>query len=195
MGIEIIDLAALPKSEQALCITTIANWAKDAWSKYRPERKTLDDWKIQEPQLGKPPITLVAFDTNDRDNKRELVGVVMLNYNNLEGALDKNVYRLSSLYVEEKHRNKGISLKLINGLAHIAREHQAESIWLFTHEQEEFYKKLGWDFRKRQKMYNADAAILQGDIGVILDKLKTKLDASIKSESISTAQHFSFSMR
>lgn len=192
MGIEIFELAKLPKIDQAIYINIIATWAQEMGSKYRPERNKLDDWKMPEPQPDKIPITFVALD--DAGINRKIVGVVILNFNNLEGALFENAYRLSTLYVDKEYRRKGISLKLINALMCKAEQLQAKDVWLYTHEQQDFYINLGWEFQTKRQCYAAQASLLKGDVGKVLKLLETKMTALPGSEQSVPEQSISLKM-
>jgi len=193
MGVEIFELAKLPKHEQAIYINTIAIWAQEMGSKYHPERRKLEDWKIAEPQLDTIPITFVALD--NMGINRKIVGVVILNCNDLEGALLENAYRLSTLYVDKEYRRQGISLKLINALMCKVEQRQVKDVWLYTHEQQDFYIKLGWEFQMKRQCYAAEACLLKGDIGKILKILEAKIAALASSGQPLPEQSASVSLK
>mgnify|MGYP001438158230 CR=1 FL=1 len=92
----------------------------------------------------KIPITLVAKCNN------EIVGTISLIVNNID--LRQDIYPIiTSFFVKEGYRNKGIGKELLEKIINIARENFA-SIYLMT-SIEGFYEKLGFKYIETTPSY------------------------------------------
>jgi N-acetylglutamate synthase-like GNAT family acetyltransferase len=68
---------------------------------------------------------------------------------------------LASAYVAEPYRRQGIGSKLVLHAMKKAKEDNFEKLYLFTPDQENFYKKLGWTSIEKDIYHNHKIIIMQ----------------------------------
>lgn len=82
------------------------------------------------------PVTLVAHKAD------QPLGSVSLVRYQTSGTGDR--LWLSNLYVEASLRNRGLGQALVERACRYAKERGEQELWLFTDEQQAFYRKRGW---------------------------------------------------
>lgn len=122
----------------------LARWHYDEW------RELLPQWSYAEAladlqshtRRGCIPTTFVAVEGG------QLVGSVSLLTTDIENWQHLSPW-LASLFVIPAQRGKGVGSKLVARVIAEAKRLQAAKLYLFTAEQEDFYRKLNWSVHER----------------------------------------------
>lgn len=135
MPIEICNINNYPE-----LVTVVAKWYMSFWGERCPER-TQKQW---EAFIGrnsdKPPLTLIAIDTNK--NPAMPVGTASLKLAGM-GEYKPEKLWLSAVYVPPEYRGNNIATALIKEIIDIAAK-QDTDLYLFTRTNGRIYEKLGW---------------------------------------------------
>jgi len=65
------------------------------------------------------------------------------------------------LYVAEPHRKQGIGSKLVLHAMKEAKKENISKLYLFTPDQENFYKNLGWSTIEKENYHNHNVTIME----------------------------------
>ncbi len=140
-------------------IPTLANWSYNEWSNLHPER-TLSDVEqlmLERSNKEKIPLCLVAFE-NDK-----AIGMIALKTNDLGSRPNLSPW-LAGLYVDTKHRKKGVGKKLVFAIEDKAARLGVSKLFLYTPDSEEFYSKLNWVVRERTEWQGHSVSVMEKDI-------------------------------
>lgn len=104
------------------------------------------------------PVTLIA-----QKGEHALGSVSLVQYRSPAAPFRKSTggrVWLSNLYVREPLRGRGIGDALINQARAYARKHGVVTLWLFTDEWQDFYRKRGWREAGDAQLSGSNVAIL-----------------------------------
>jgi N-acetylglutamate synthase-like GNAT family acetyltransferase len=110
------------------------------WRDALPEDATVEHRVAklrQHMQKSQLPIALVAH------QKGEALGIAALRLNDLEGREDLSPW-LGGVFVLNCHRGQGVASVLCQAIKRLASGMKIESLYLFTHDQQRLYERLGW---------------------------------------------------
>jgi GNAT superfamily N-acetyltransferase len=116
-----------------------AAWIFDEWG-HLTQGLTLDKVETRFQKFlnrDSIPLTLVAIMNNLP------VGMASLMMEDLSSRPDLNPW-LASVYVTLEYRKQGIGSQLVQAVEDISRSLCVRKLYLFTHDQEKFYTRLGW---------------------------------------------------
>lgn len=144
-------------------VSDIAEWYMSFWGKKYPER-TKSDWQADIGRSSdKPPITLIAIDTNK--NPPVPVGTASLKLGGMD-KYDLSTAWLSALYVIPEYRGKNIASDLIGEIIKLAGK-RYEELYLFTRTDGRIYKKLGWGVMEFAEYQGGEVCVMKKSL---LDK-------------------------
>jgi len=101
------------------------------------------------------PTTIIAVEGND------VLGSAAIVKNDMRTRQELSPW-LAGLYVKEKYRRKGLGSKLVLEIEKLSRELSTQKLYLYTPDQEKFYKRLNWE--------NLEKAVYQGIEVTIMTK-------------------------
>ncbi|MFC1533163.1 GNAT family N-acetyltransferase [Thermodesulfobacteriota bacterium] len=131
---DIIDLIKIPEA-----VPLLAKWHHNQWSYLNPNsslEKRLEETKLFLCETFIPS-TYVAIEEN------EVLGSAAIVEHDMDTRLEYSPW-LASVFVNPKHRNKGVGSKLILHIMSSARKNDLSTLYLFTPDKKNFYKRLGW---------------------------------------------------
>jgi N-acetylglutamate synthase-like GNAT family acetyltransferase len=125
-------------------IPTLAHWHHAQWSYLRPEDTLERRTTRMKTRLGKKqiPTTFVAYETTE-DGTEIVIGSASLLAQDLDTRPELSPW-LASVYVAEEYRRRGIGSALVRRAVKEAAALGVETLYLFTPDREQFYKRLGW---------------------------------------------------
>lgn len=140
-------------------IPVVSDWFHSEWSHLNPERSKENVVNIIHSHLNKAflPIIFISIDNN------ELVGTVSLRKFEMENYEHLFPW-LSSLYVPNNKRRRGIGRFLVSQCLKKAKELGEKKIYLFTEDHEDWYKKIGWKSIQQVIHRGYPANIMQFDL-------------------------------
>lgn len=110
------------------------------WREALPEDTTIEHRiaKLrQHMQKAALPMALVAHEQG------EVLGTASLRLHDLEGREDLSPW-LGGVFVLQNHRGKGVASMLCRAIKQTASDMGIEALYLFTPDQQNLYKRLGW---------------------------------------------------
>jgi GNAT superfamily N-acetyltransferase len=135
-------------------IPTMAKWFYDEWHTF--DGRSIDQITAQlSDNLNRHslPITFVAHEN------LEIMGTVSLDISDLP-EFDCYSPWLSSLYVHEGHRGKGVASTLVSHLKHFACSGGVTPLYLWTPGSTSLYERLGWFEISRRSYRYKDITIM-----------------------------------
>ena len=142
--------------EEPNLIPTLAKWHHNEWS-YLNSSLTLNEriYKM-EAYLSNEiiPSTYIAKENNI------LLGSSALLEHDMETKKHLTPW-LASIYVAEPHRKQGIGSKLVLHAMKEAKKENISKLYLFTPDQENFYKNLGWSTIEKESYHNHSVTIME----------------------------------
>ena len=143
-------------------IPVLAAWIYHEWSYLYPEAtlREFNDLFRERVNKNRLPLTLVALEAG------KPVGTVSLKTFDMETRNDLATW-LTSLYVSEPWRNKGIGSSLISAIEQKAVELGISRLFLFTAEATlaaQFYARLGWKVKERTVYHAHPVVILEKNL-------------------------------
>ena len=151
---KIVDLKDVPSY-----LSTLAAWHFEEWN-YMSANSSLAGWVEKMKVYLEPefiPTTFVALDN-------ELLGSAAIVQNDMDTRMELGPW-LASVYVEPMFRKRGMGSRLVHHVMSQARKNGIKKLYLFTPDQEEFYKGLGWKELERTYYRGCDVTIMYVDIG------------------------------
>lgn len=142
--------------EEPNLILTLAKWHHNEWSYLNPSLTLKERIYKMEEYLSNEiiPSTYIAKENNI------LLGSSAL----LEHDMETNKHLtpwLASIYVSEAHRKQGIGSKLVLHAMKEAKKENISKLYLFTPNQENFYKSLGWSTIEKESYHNHSVTIME----------------------------------
>ncbi len=103
------------------------------------------------------PVTLIAT------SNEKIIGTVSLLLNDLETRPEINPW-IGCLFVKEEYRKNGVGSILMNEIEKFfASNFFTETCYLFTEDQDQLYRKLGWSFVEMDTYHGRKIAIMKKD--------------------------------
>jgi len=133
-------------------IETVAQWLFEQWGHLSPDRDT--QFRIREllrrSKKAQVPSAFISLEDGI------LTGTASLTEDDMEEHPELTPW-LASVYVHPKHREKGIARTLIERVIEEASLIGVRTLYLFTFDHKEYYRKLNWSemydgFYKREKV-------------------------------------------
>lgn len=126
-----------------------STWGSDSGKDLESLKKKAENYK----NIDRLPIMFVATQNSS------LAGFVILCENDMRG---KECYSpwLASLFVAPEYRNRGIASMLERSLIDKALSLGMKTVYLFTSDSEEMYKKIGWQFLEKTVYRGEDVSIM-----------------------------------
>ncbi len=140
-------------------IPRLAHWSYNEWSSLHPDR-TFEDIKqlmLERSNKDKIPLCLIAIENGN------VIGMIALKTNDLESRPNLSPW-LAGLYVDIKHRRKGVGKQLVHAIEEEAERIRVNKLFLYTPESEEFYSKLSWIVRERTEWHGHSITVMEKDI-------------------------------
>jgi predicted N-acetyltransferase YhbS len=152
-----VDILYLADRQEVVPI--IATWIYNEWSYLYPEMTRLDVLTLLRERINKEelPLTLVAFEAG------EPIGTVSLRTFDMETRRDLQHW-LTSLYVIEPWRRKGIGSSLVGAAEKKAAELNIDKLFLFTTDAAlhgRFYATLGWAVKETATYRSCPVMIME----------------------------------
>lgn len=151
---QIVDLRDAPQH-----IPQLAAWHHEQWSYLNPG-KTLEHRieKMRDHLEPAPlPRTFVAVAAHGLP-----MGSASLVAHDMDTHPELTPW-LASVFVAPIHRQKGIGAALVRAVMEAAREAGIATLYLFTPDQEAFYRALGWRTLSQERYRGDDVTIMQVD--------------------------------
>jgi N-acetylglutamate synthase-like GNAT family acetyltransferase len=150
--VKAVNLKLAPDS-----IDIIAQWQHDEWSMVSP--KTLQDRKDRlRSHLSEDlvPSTYILIDN-------DIIGSAAIIVSDMLTRPDLTPW-LASVVVSPQHRGKGAGGKLVLHVMEKAAEAGIKELYLYTPDQENFYKKLGWQTVNKALYRDQDVIIMKAQL-------------------------------
>ncbi len=142
-------------------LPVVARWIFDEWGDLCPG-STLETFieHLQENcHDDQVPLTLIALLDG------EVVGTASLIEYDMDTRHDLTPW-LASVYVTPAQRGKGFGTKLVQAIVAKAREFKVPKLYLFTPDQEHFYRRLGWQPQEYTDYRGHNVVIMQIEPGI-----------------------------
>lgn len=142
--------------EEPNLIPTLAKWHHNEWSHLNPSLTLNERIYKMEAYLSNEiiPSTYIAKENNI------LLGSSALLEHDMETKKHLTPW-LASIYVAEPHRKQGIGSKLVLHAMKEAKKENISKLYLFTPDQENFYKNLGWSTIEKESYHNHNVTIME----------------------------------
>ncbi|GAA5320638.1 MAG: hypothetical protein Aseana_27010 [Candidatus Pelagadaptatus aseana] len=132
-------------------LATIASWHQLEWQQQDLSERTRQLTTHLETEAI--PTTLVAL-----SGDCAVGSVSLVRYQRL-GGYPASVW-LANMYVVPELRLKGVGSRLVAGAEAEAARQGVEKLFLYTHDQENYYKKLGWHSLRQHRLAGRPATIM-----------------------------------
>ena len=145
--------------EEPNLIPTLAEWHHAEWSYLNPSLTLNERIYKMEAYLSDEiiPSTYIAKE-NDI-----LLGSSALLEHDMETKKHLTPW-LASIYVAEPHRKQGIGSNLVLHAMKEAKKENISKLYLFTPDQEKFYKNLGWSTIEKEIYQNHNVIIMEAEL-------------------------------
>ena len=142
--------------EEPNLIPTLAKWHHNEWSYLNPSLTLNERIYKMEAYLSNEiiPSTYIAKENNI------LLGSSALLEHDMETKKHLTPW-LASIYVAEPHRKQGIGSELVLHAMKEAKKENISKLYLFTPDQENFYKNLGWSTIEKESYHNHNVTIME----------------------------------
>lgn len=154
MSIRIVDLAEVPH-----CLPALAALHQTEWAHLNPGETLAMREQRMRGYLGENfvPTLWVAMDGD------EPLGTAMIYAQDMDTHPEWSPW-LASVYVREEYRRRGIAAVLVRHVMTQAKAHGVKHFYLYTPDQANYYRKLGWQ-PMREEIYHGEAvSIMQVDL-------------------------------
>ena len=137
-------------------IPTLAKWHHNEWLYLNPSLTINERIYKMEAYLSNEiiPSTYIAIENN------VLLGSSALLEHDMETKKHLTPW-LASIYVAEPHRKQGIGSKLVLHAMKEAKKESISKLYLFTPDQENFYRNLGWSTIEKESYHNHNVTIME----------------------------------
>lgn len=126
-------------------VITLAEWAHETWGHLHPGRRLDTTIALLREECGVVgvPSVFAALHGNTP------VGMASLVADDMSDRRDLTPW-LASVFVRPEWRGRGIATRLVQGVEQEAQAHGHDPFYLYTPDQQAFYRRLGWrDFEQR----------------------------------------------
>ncbi len=140
MRIDIFDLKKYPQH-----LSQLAKWHHAEWSYLNPKSSLKSREQKMQSYLEETfiPSTFIA------KTDHELIGSASIIENDMDTHPEMTPW-LASVYVSKKYRHQRVGSRLVKYVMNQASLYNFDKLYLFTTDQEDFYKKLGWEIIKEE---------------------------------------------
>lgn len=145
-------------SERPDAVPLIARWRFEQWGGQIPGSSLqtfLDHTRISARTCGLPQ-TWISLDGE------RVTGAATLSATDMHTRPELSPW-LVGVYVNADDRGRGIGSILVAYVVEQARQMSIETLWLFTPDQERFYRRLGWQTVERTHYWDEDVVIMRID--------------------------------
>lgn len=101
------------------------------------------------------PSTFIAIEGDD-----ELIGSAAIVSNDMETRNSLSPW-MASVFVKPEKRNQGAGTALVQYVMDSAKRESIKKLYLFTPDQQKFYRRLGWKEIACEHYYGEDVSIMQ----------------------------------
>ena len=145
--------------EEPNFISALAEWHHNEWSYLNPSLTLNERIYKMEAYLSDEiiPSTYIAKE-NDI-----LLGSSALLEHDMETKKHLTPW-LASIYIAEPHRKQGIGSNLVLHAMKEAKKENISKLYLFTPDQEKFYKNLGWSTIEKEIYQNHNVIIMEAEL-------------------------------
>ena len=148
-------------------IDELARLSWEEWQDVYEQRKQTLEHSVknyrERMNTDRLPLTLVAVRAGPAVNCRELVGMVSLKFHDMDTRPDLDPW-LGGLLVLPEWRNRGVGTMLMHRATEEARRLNVPRLYLWTHNAEGLYHKLGWQLVERTNYFGKEAVVMQRDL-------------------------------
>lgn len=155
MHIEVNYLADHPE-----LVHLLSTWFRDEWGQNNPSL-TLEDIKHRvQKRLNrdKIPLCLVAFIKSKPIATATLKTREMSIYPQFE-------HWLGNVYVVPEYRDQGVGSGIVESTAERARSLEVKDLYLYTYDQEHFYRRLGWKILEQVEYHGHNVFVMRRTFG------------------------------
>lgn len=151
---QIVDLCEAPAH-----LPQLAAWHHEQWSYLNPGQTIEHRIERMREHLEAAPLprTFVAVATDG-----SAMGSASLVAHDMDTHPELTPW-LASVFVAPIHRQKGIGAAVVRRVMDAAREAGIATLYLFTPDQEHFYKQLGWRTIAKETYRGDDVTLMQVD--------------------------------
>lgn len=157
MNISIKKLADCENAESVM--RCIGEWFLEEWGEW-PQHQSVSNTieKFQKKlNTNKAPLALVAF------CGEQPIGTASLNLREMTTRLEFP-YWLGDLYVVPENRLQGVGTKLMESIVEHAKIVGAESVYLYTEDQEKLYLSRGWKTIETTVYDSHDVVVMKREV-------------------------------
>ena len=121
------------------CLPTVAAWIFQEWGLdfAEPSLEEVEAKFRTHLNRDRTPLTLIAL-LNDQP-----VGTASIFLDDMDTRADLSPW-LAAVYVPPEHRSQGIGTCLVQAIEAVSQQVGIPRLYLFTHDREAFYARLGW---------------------------------------------------
>jgi N-acetylglutamate synthase-like GNAT family acetyltransferase len=153
--LKIINLRSAPEH-----IPTIAEWHHAEWGYLNPGGTVgTRIEKMQRYLRGEAMPSMYICVEGDR-----VLGTAALVESDMDSHPELSPW-LASVYVHADYRKRGIGALLVNKVVTVANTLGYSPLYLFTPDQEHFYKNLGWQFIAQESYRGGQATLMKIELG------------------------------
>jgi GNAT superfamily N-acetyltransferase len=151
--VEIVNIELLAGHKEA--IPVLAEWYHSEWAFLYPGRTVQDFRRMigRRAHMDRLPLALIAY------QRQELIGTVSLKSSDMGSPKSLSPW-LTSLYVKESCRNRGIGSRLVSAVEDKAYTLGMQKLYLFTVGLEPYYAKLGWNILEQTRYSSYTVSIM-----------------------------------
>jgi len=137
-------------------VGTLARWHHGEWQHlYRDWTLAVAETELLDHATRKTlPTTLIAT------RGEVLLGSVSLVEVDAEELAHLGRPWLASLYVAPEHRGRKLGARLIDAVLELAAEQKIETLYLFTSEHVDYYRRMGWQLHTRTDLNGTPVTVL-----------------------------------
>jgi GNAT superfamily N-acetyltransferase len=140
-------------------ISTVAKWHLEQWGHilpdFSPEKYTR--FLFSHYRRGGIPSMFVAVQNG------KVIGTAALDDYDMDTHPELSPW-MASLYVDKKHRKRGVGEFLVRRVIEEARSSKVKKLYLFTSNQENFLERFGWNILFREEYYGEMESVMGLDI-------------------------------
>ena len=154
--IEIVDL-----KDNADHLPTLAKWHQHEWSRLNPGETVQQRINRMQEYLNDSfiPSTFIAKDIS-------ILGSAAIVACDMDSRQDLWPW-LASVFVAPEHRNNGIGSKLILHVMSRAKIEGIKTLYLFTSDKQDYYRKLGWSINSTVQYRGHEVTIMQATLNTL----------------------------
>ncbi len=136
-------------------LNEIAAWHYNEWHSLYPGSTINDFIRDLQDSLSEDtvPDTWVLID------EQEVIGSASILKQDMTTNTSLSPW-LANVFVKPEHRGKGFGKFIITAVMNEAKKKGLSVLYLFTENQSQFYKKLGWEIIKQEKYHKINVSVM-----------------------------------